>query len=313
MNPAIETLLDLHAQHSRDELRELDAYRELCARYEGDDGFNASRKRVADLHEALEVAMRGAEGHDGQVVAALVVAKGSLRRSARLEILRELVRRRYAAGWSQAQRDYFEAAVEKLAKWWDYFLSFTSYNPQAPAMSYVNLEHEILIRAGTGLTLAAPDAVEKNLLARTLHNKLENVNLHGFFYEDHKNPGENVVQRLEDAAAGSFVFIQVVQSAMFKRDPGQHPNYCELEYKAAATEPSRLLAVLAEPRDDLIKPHDVHEQFEDWYGTVTGLDAVELGSLWTQEAARSKLQEIRDRVGKHVEGARRRVLDGVPL
>ena len=308
-----ETLLEFHAAYRPEELKAVPAYDALCRAREGEHDFELARTLVAEVNGALDGGLRSADGHVGQVMAAVATAKGFARQARQLEVLRELVRRRYGAAWSPEQMAYFQAASRKLETWRDYFLSFTNFNPWAPgAINMVNLRHQFLIATGGGMLVKHPEAVEHNLLAKALDNWLS-YQLVGFFWEKHQEPAEVVKERLSKEAAQSFVFVQVLQNTLFSRDPGEHFNYCLLEYTAANTDPSRVLVLWAEPADSLIKLGAIRfAEFRDWYSGLKERTRIELPPVNTPQDALSELDRIVAIVKKQLDAAHRRLVSGVP-
>lgn len=312
MTDVREKLLEFHAAHTPDELRDDDAYDEFCRANEHRDEFVRADGLLAEVNGDLAAVLATTDPTPvGQVMAAVVTAAGFPRERAKLDALSEVVKRRYKSAWSKEQLEYFEQSVKKLQTWRDYFVSFTNYNPGHPdAISVVNLRHQILISTGGGLEVKHPAAVDHNLLARALDNWLSNQ-FEGFFWERHQEPSAVVTERLTKEVSQAFVFIQILQNTLFRREP--KVNFCHLEYEVANTDPSRVLVVWAEPTDGLIKLGGIRfPEFEAWYKGLIERTRIELAPVKTPDAALDELERIIGVVRAQLHDAHSRLASQVP-
>jgi hypothetical protein len=152
------------------------------------------------------------------------------------------------------------------------------------------------------------------MLAQALYDWLTYVKkLNGYFWEKHSDPADVVAVQLQQNVEGSLVFLQILQSTLFERDPGEHSSYCLLEYRTANTDPSRVLVLLAEPFDDLIKPeHLLYEELEEWHDGLGNSTRLELNPVRTQEDVTAELERIGKIIKKKVDQARQRLITGAP-
>jgi hypothetical protein len=309
-NETTAQLVALYAAHGADGVKNAGAFQSLCDTHDGDSGFDATLNDVKKIAVELQ---RNVDGHKypEQVRFSLETLYGFKQANER-EILSALVRARYFASWSDEQRNYFEWAAERLG-WRDYFLSFTSYNP-TDEINVVNSTHKYLIRDQIPTTWQErQDDSRANLLAHMLDNALRRGLLEGFYWERHKGDSTEVEEKLTTNAQESLTFIQILQSAMFVKQPP--PSFCHLEYRVAVADESKTLVfVRAEPADDFIKRFKVDIGLRDWYDDIANRDPFELAPTRTWAAARiqQNLEGIRDNIIAKVEEARERLFTGVP-
>jgi hypothetical protein len=315
MNEILDALITLYAEHGVEGVREEQAFQLLCDEHAGEGDFRATLHRVRDLQEQLERALSN-QPYQRQVAVALEMFNTFRREKDKQAICLELIRRRYFENWSPKQREYFEDSSRKLADWRDYFLSFTSFNPTEGQVSFVNNQHRILIRHGFGQSFRPPDTVKKNLLAQLLHYLLKNKPLDGFYYPEHTSDTQ-VEKKLINEAGRSFAFVQVLQSVMFDRDTW--PNFCQIEYDAAASDDSKTFVfVMAEKRGGFISGNSVDNRLQAWHGAVMAQPSLELEptplpTRTTNDVIATNLDEIQKGVVEQVELARRSLFTNVPL
>src|SRR5262249_4612127 len=122
-----------------------------------------------------------------------------------------------------------------------------------------------------------------------------------------------VVEKLTKNAHESLAFVQLLQGAMFVKEPP--PIFCHLEYSLAVADKSKTLVfVLAEPVDDFIERVDVDIDLRDWYDDIANRDPYELAPTprWSAATIDANVEGIRARVVAEVEKARKRLFEGVP-
>jgi hypothetical protein len=309
-----DQLLDFHAAYTYEELRTNSAYQALLAAHEGTEPFETLRARIVKVNAGFEGGLRNADGAPGQVIAALTTALQYIRRREWREMCRDLAHRRWDQAWSPAQLAYFDAALEKLGDSDDVFLSYTNYNPSAPdGMNAVNIRYQELITTGGGLLVERPHGVHRNLVAKMLKNKLSEGHLQVFYWEQDQDPSAVVEARLRTKVDGALVFLQLIQSQLFERDPAQTPNYCLLEYEAASADPTRVIVLLIEPFAQLIQPEDIEfAAFDAWYAGVMAITLDELAQAGTFAEARAEIDRVVAKLTRQRNEARERVIASVP-
>ncbi len=115
---------------------------------------------------------------------------------------------------------------------------------------------------------------------------------------------------LERLARDCFAFIQLVDGSMFQR----YPNWCYVEFEAAAEDPSRVLIfVMGEPFASFISRDRVREKLLEWHARVVAEEAVVLAPATTEAEARSAVKLINDKIAARVEAARAQLYGKVPV
>src|SRR5262245_48836255 len=168
MSAVTDQLVAFYAEHGTAGVRDDPGFQALCDAHVGDTGFDATRNEVQRVMAALE---RNVDKHKhrDQVRFALETLNTIRKEEARRAILRDLVHARYFPNWSDALREYFDWAAERLG-WQDYFLSFTSYNP-TDDVNVVNSTHRYLIKDRIPNTWRERQAESRaNLVAEMLNN-----------------------------------------------------------------------------------------------------------------------------------------------
>jgi hypothetical protein len=311
MNEITAQLVGLYATHGTDGVKTDPAFSALCDAHEGEAGFHVTRRHVENAQAALQ---RDVDPHTyaGQVEFALRTLN-SFKQEDEREILRELVYARYFPSWSVNQRRYFDWAAERLG-WQDYFLSFTSFNPTADEINVVNGTHRYLIRDQTPYAWEDRQAHRTtNLLANLLDHLLRNRQLRGFYYKRHEGDSSEVVTKLRTNAQQSLAFVQLLQSAMFVKEPP--PNFCHMEYELSVADESKtLIFVSAEPLASFITRGNVNNRLHGWYDDVVSRDPLELVGTprWAPATIDANLEGIREHVVETVQAARERLFAGVP-
>ena len=307
MSGLVEELVSLHAEHGLDGVKGVPQYQALCARHSGDPGLPSTLNCVRDVLEQLEVGLQGLPKE--QVRFALEELSGCRLESDRLSICRELVMRRSAQYWSQAQREYFAVASDKIANWNQFFLSFTSFHPTPREVLFVNNRHCRLIDYGLKQVFGPPDTLSENLLARLINYLLEGHDLSGFYYTKHRDD-RDVEEKLRSEAGRSVAFVQILAGSMFRR----WPNFCWLEYDAAAADATRsVIFVMPERRDEFIKRHNVDRRLRAWYDVaVKKLDAASLVPVTEHETIEATLSELEREVVGRVQRAWDRLFEAIP-
>jgi hypothetical protein len=309
-----DQLVDFHARYSCDELKHVAAYAQLCAEHEGEEPFETDRSRMASINTLLEGGLRSADGTAGQLIAAIETAKHYIFRAAWRDGVRDLALRRWEDAWSDAQKQYLEVVLTRLSEGDDVFLSFTNYNPAAPdGVNAVNTRYQELITTAGGLRVKRPESVERNLVAKMMRAKLKENHLQVFYWEEELDPAAVVTSRLHEKVDGAFVFVQLIQSQLFERDPRETPNFCLLEYETANTEPLRVIPLFIEPVDQLIKPQQLaYDDYDAWWEGLMGRTWLELETAATLAQARAEIDRIVAILNTERNKAHDRLIAGVP-
>jgi hypothetical protein len=308
LHPVLDELVSLYAKHGVAGVQASLAFQDLCDAQAGDPDFDAQRMSVERAQARLEKRLAGQLPHE-QVIQAL----RQMRRPAAVDskrVYRELVTRGFARKWSPAQRTYFNAAVEKVQQWDDYFLSFTAHNPSHPNPSLLNVNYQMLIWIGVRREITLPEGAERNLVAELLNVRLHDEGLRGYFYPDQREDGD-ITQALTREASQCLAFVQLVEPTLFQR----YPNYCQLEFEAASLDPSRgLVFILTRPYADFEAVADaVDDRLADWYDVLMSRQGVPFLAAPTAEAALEALKLIKDQIATRIRDAAERLYDGVPV
>jgi hypothetical protein len=303
----LDDVIDAYARSGVAGVRHDGDFRAMAEEHGEDPDFRAMVSRVSAIAGELERTTRGVEARD-QVISALELFNSHRNRSEGAAICGKLTRRRYAAKWSQSQRDYYERAIQKLEHWMDYFLSFTNYNPTAGEVMFVNNQHKRLINTGLGQTFRPPATREENLVARLLEYMLRNSPLHGYFYPKARDP-QDVRARLQREARRCLAFVQLVQNSMFEK----WPNYCHDEFEAAREDASRIMIfVITVPLSQFIKRANVENQMHGWHEAITKPDVVDLEPTDKIAQVRELLAKLETHVIGRVASARDDLIGNVP-
>jgi hypothetical protein len=307
----LDELIDLHAKYGLSGLPRARRFKKLCDEHIDDTGFNGTLELVQSVQGLLEhrVEEPGLT-HRAQVRAALEVLNNVRDSKEGAAACRGIVEKRYAKDWGDTYARYFDEAAQKVLTWNHYFLSFTSYNPQAGFELPINQAFKKLIREELGRTVKPDERQSANLVAELLDRMLSNSQLRGFYYVKHRDT-RDVEVKLKGEAERSFAFVQIIESSMFGN---RNPNYCFVEFCAAHNDPARrLIFVMPEPRDQFIARDLVHFKLLDWYERAMAKDAVPLTRVQSRAEAAAAIKDLRSRVIDQVIAARLQVYEDIPV
>lgn len=309
-----DELLSIFSKHRAQDVTGVPEYVALCEEHKENDAFNQARSLIKGVKTRLERNV-GEQGTGKlQVEHALRTLHG-YRQDAPDEC-RHLIEVVYAPKWSSAQTTYFRETADALLSWRDYFLSFTSRNPNRNAKSAINREHKwFLIHTLGQRRYDTADLAKDNLLAEALKGELANGFLEGFYYPEHESDPEYVSDTLRTECEGSLTFVQLIQSEMF-RAPDNGPNWCFVEYETKRAQRDQTLFVLAESWAHLsMILANVNATYQDWRDESLAMPGIEIETTALEvnmDTARSNLIAIRDRVIAAILRARGRLFEGAP-
>lgn len=270
-----ESLLKLYASGTVEEVHADAAYIELCRKNEKDRVFNQLRNCFEELRFKLALLLDDADSYADQVRRALrwLLRSPEDQRALR----RKLTLMAYGSKWSRAQKATFReiyATIERAEN--SFFFSFTSRNLARPALSPINRNHRWFIVDLLGSKKYDDSDLEsENLLALALNGELERQAPHGFFYPHSAEDQAIVETKLRQRIAGSFAFVQMIQSDMFRRVEDRR-NWCFFEYQVAVEEGRPILFIQCERPEDTIDRLFVHEDYDDWFRRAHDQDGIQL-------------------------------------
>ncbi|MBV9169335.1 MAG: hypothetical protein JOZ81_04545 [Chloroflexi bacterium] len=320
---ARDDLIDLYARLPARDVLASPEFRALAGRHVGDTAFEADRSEIEIAKIAVETYMLPGMTAAKELRAALTMLL-DYREDVKHRLYYQLISRGYYDHWSIDQQAYFEYGAKKIEAGLDFFLSFTQRYPIAPGENPVNLRYRLLIARVLGdPEYQQADRYKRNLLAESVYKLLkEQGYVDGFFFPDIQYNNSDTLAKLDEAAQGALVFIQLVQNVMFDAPQQPTPNYCWLEFQRALqlaaaekkTPEDRLKFIVAERnRQTLIPSVRVPADYKSWHAHISGRDAPYLD---LEPATDVRVEElvglIRDKITPYVEGALIQLLEGVP-
>lgn len=309
-----QQLIDLYGRHKADEVGNDPAFQDLCKENEEDLAFDGVRHRIEEMKRNLEAMVGAQRAYQDQVKWSLKVINQTPVGAEREETV-ELVRQAYSNKWRNAQKQYFEDGCKMLETWRDFFLSFTSRNPTREHVNAINANHRHFIEDVIPGTYENSDVKNANLLAEALYYLLRNRQLRGFYYPKHEQDNQVVEDKLREGCRNTFSFVQLIQNQMFVT----YPNYCHFEYEQVTGNPPvigdrKLVFVLGESYEDLIRDYNVHIRLRRWYKDVETRAAVKI--QYTRRANLDIIDQnydsIKVNVLQKVEEAKATLFDNVP-
>jgi hypothetical protein len=318
MDEIIAQLIEIYAHCPCAEIGEDPAYQDLCRRYDADDRFHRLRDRIATYKSFMEKCVGIQVTTRDQVVEALKLLSRVIQRGDEQYInhCMQLTIKTYGAQWSAKQKAHYQKYSAALQKYYDYFLSFTTKNANAPYENKVNSRYRYLIKHILGSERYERDKARQNLFAEAIHSLLKRELLQGFFFPDREGDNTYLDEKLDTSVQNCFAFVQVVQNIMFKWGD---KNYCFLEYdKANAAVPQHCkYYVLAEPSNEDLRSFEsnVDLQYDIWYREVLQRDKIILEATETHnlhQIMRIK-KSLQDKLVLPVKQMKQKCLENVPF
>jgi hypothetical protein len=308
-------LVELFARNPVALISEDSEYSELCRLNAGNPKFSRQRDAVEIAKQSIEVLLTDQPSNQREVYQALMTLQAQ--RSADFEIYLGLIVEGFRTQWSAEQKLFFDCEVKRILSGNDFFLSFTSRSSTTLGDKPINRRYWYFIRRVIGAdNITKVDKRDKNLLAKAIYIKLTDKSLKGFYFYQHENDNQKVIEKLRSGLQGSRVFVQLVENVMFN-PPAARPNYCEFEYHGAKNfiqhEDSILFLVTEEREDDLEDPQAVHAPYRVWLEHILTKAApyLPVADEYDKEVLDQINTKVNDVISK-VKAAKRNILNRIP-
>ena len=314
-------LIRLYSQNEVAHIGQDPQYRRLCELHGNNISFQKDREKVANAKFQLEKSVGGEWTNREQVRHALIALRKE--RGPEQAMFRALIVASYRPAWTPYQQAYFDMAAEKLGKKFDFFLSFTDRHGHDDEVNPINQSYKQLIQE-----ILAPnrirqsDSSKENLLARACFYRIATPPRTGFHFPKDQYDNTLTIDKLRQALSDSFVFLQLVQNVMFVTPTGPQENYCFLEYDENLRllqgdphlEDRILFAVCEESREALIDQVLVPFDYINWHNHILLKDPPYFRSVrnFGPTAVRSLLTLIDQRLGRTIDAAWTKLIDGAP-
>ena len=314
-----DDLVDICASCPLSEIKNCSEYLNLCEQYNEKTHFHWFREKIQKIKQYLEGTVETRSSEKGQVSESLITIC-RVKEDKNKEILkycRMLIIKTYIKRWSPKQLDYFEKISDILMTTdYDYFLSFTRRKRSSGGYNPVNTNYEHFIKAILGKhRFTHEERIEKNLLAKSIHQILRDSGYNGFFYPEHIGDNQPVDPKIEWACKNTHIFIQVIQDIML--DKPNVENYCfkEYNYVKDAFSEKQILFVFAEDYLEkfLNRPH-VCLDYLDWYERIIGKDIVTLKftTTWKQKDIDLLKKKIEKNICNKIREYKDHLINNVP-
>jgi hypothetical protein len=319
-------LVRLYATHKVDDVGRLPEFKQLREEFAKDPFFDRERSRIERAKAAVEAHLEDPQNAPTQQrsIRNAIRVLAANRKTEETEVdllslLYDLITIGYRERWTQAQREYFDAAWNIIRLKYDFFLSFTSRQPDPPLrINPINVAYKHLINYILDeKSVTDQDRKETNLLAKAIYSRLQPRP--GFYYPRLQYDNAETEEKLVDACDNSFVFVQLIQNIIFDPPP-QGRNYCFFEWERVwnrstpADRKNRMLFVLAERDHTGFENMLVSLPYEPWRNHVTRKDTPHLPEpgVWDEAVLDDLKRRITQHVVDKIDLAWRELADGVP-
>jgi hypothetical protein len=314
-----DDLVDIYASCRLSEIKNSSEYLNLCEQHNEYPQFHRFRKEIEKIKQHLERTVEIQSSKKRQVSECLTMICRVMgdKNEEILSCCRKFIIKAYSKNWNQKQLDYFERISDILTTAdYDYFLSFTRRKRSSGGYNPVNSNYEHFIKAILGkYQFTDKERIEKNLLAKSIHQILRDSGYNGFFYPDYIGDNQPVDPKVERACKNAHIFIQVIQDIMF--DKPSVENYCFKEYnyvKATFLE-KQILFVLAEnSRKKFVSRSPVCFEYLDWHNHILRKDIVILKftTTWKQKDIDLLKKEIEENICNKIREYKDHLIKNVP-
>ncbi len=313
-------LVEIYASYHSNEIENSLEYQILCEQHRKNPMFNRFRNVVEQIKLYLENTVEIQSSGKGQVSEslALMLRLANNKNKEFFNYCRKFIIKAYSKNWNQEQLDYFERISDILTTTnYDYFLSFTRRKRSSGGYNPVNNNYEHFIKAILGgHRFTHEERIEKNLLAKSIHQILRDRGYNGFFYPEYIGDNQLVDPKVERACKNSHIFIQLIQDVMFDK-PESVENYCfkEYNYVKDTFSEEQILFVLAEDSlEKIINRSPVCLDYLDWYDHVLNKDSVILRftTIWKKNDIDSIKKEIEENIGNKIKEYKDHLIENVP-
>jgi hypothetical protein len=164
----------------------------------------------------------------------LKLNEGQISLMQKYEVLQQLLWKMFSDKWSIAQKHHFEYYATRIPEWYNCFISYTNHGAKE-----VNDQFMAVIKKNLLSTEFKERDLEKdNMLPDVIKRLINRGNLEPLFFDKHEiRSGQSLSDRIEAACIRSFVFIQVMDKAIFKEVT---PNWPFQEYQIFEQESNKL-------------------------------------------------------------------------
>jgi hypothetical protein len=312
-------LVDICASCPLSEIKNSSKYLNLCEQHKEETPFHRFREEIERIKRYLEITVEIQSSEKGQVSESLTMIRRVMwdKNKEILSYCRELIIKAYSKSWNQEQLDYFERISYILTTTgYDYFLSFTRRKRSSDGYNPVNNNYEHFIKAILGKNqFTHKERIEKNLLAKSIHQILRDSGYNGFFYPEHIGDNQLVDLKVELACKNAHTFIQLIQDIML--DKTDVENYCLKEYnyvKDTISEEQILFILAEDSREKIVSRSPVCLDYLDWYNHIKGKDIVILKFTTTRKPTEIDLlkKEIVENICNKIREYKNHLINNVP-
>ena len=314
-----DELVDIYASYALSEIKNSLEYVNLCEQHNEDPQFHWFREKIEKIKQYLERTVEIQSSEKGQVSEALITIYRVMgdKDEEILSYCRMLINNAYEKKWSPKRVDYFETIRDILTTTeYDYFLSFTRRKRSSGGYNPVNNNYEHFIKAILGKSwFEDKEKIEKNLLARSIHQILTDSGYKGFFYPDRIGDNQPVDAKVERACKNSHIFIQVIQDIMFVKPNVENYSFKEYNYVKDNFSKEQILFVLAEESYEKFKSMPpVCLDYLDWYDHIIKKDLVILEFTKTRKQKDIDLlkKKIEDKICDKIREYKNHLIENVP-
>ena len=315
-----DDLVDVCASCPLSEIKNCSEYLNICEQHNEEPLFHRFREKIQKIKQYLEGTVETQSSEKGQVSESLITIC-RVKEDKNEEILKYchmLIIKTYIKSWSPEQLDYFEKISDILMTpdYYDYFLSFTRRKRSSGGYNPVNNNYEHFIKAILGKNqFTHKERIEKNLLAKSIHQILRDSGYNGFFYPEQIEDNQPIDPKVEWACKNAHTFIQLIQGVMF--DTQNDENYCFKEYnyvKDTFSDKQILFIVAEDSYERFINGPYVGLVYLDWYEHVRRNNSVFLEFTTTRKQRDIYLltKKIEEKICNKIKEYKDHLIENVP-
>jgi hypothetical protein len=313
-----DDLVDICASYPLSEIKNCSEYLNICEQHNEETHFHRFREKIQKIKQYLEGTVETQSSKKGQVSECLTMICRVMedKNEEILSCCRKFIIKAYSKNWNQEQLDYFERISDILTTAdYDYFLSFTRRKRSSGGYNPVNNNYKHFIKAILGeYRVTHEERIEKNLLAKSIHQILRDSGHNGFFYPEYIGDNQPVDPKVERACKNAHIFIQVIQDIMF--DKPNVENYCFKEYSYVKDTflEEQILFVLAEDSHEKFRSRLVGLDYLEWYEHIKGNDIVILKftTTWKQKDIDLLKKKIETNICNKIKEYKDHLINNVP-
>jgi hypothetical protein len=317
-----DDLIRVYAGNRIANMTNVAVFQSLCRRFAGDVQFQAERHEVESAKKWVETALDQPMTQQELVQKSILLLVQTRGDNKQRDLCYELILAGYRANWTDARRQYFDAAWEKIKLEYDYFLSFTSRCPAGMAGDNpVNTAYkQFIIEEITLKEFNKADRTKMNLLALVAYKLLSQPRIKGFYFPHTQYDNTQTERKLAEACDNCLVFVQLVQTIMFEPPMDGGTNYCFFEWSRArdrfqgADNEKHILFVVAAPNRNEFLQVLPFLHYDTWHKHISNKDPpylpeVQFRDNVTLRKIRKTFKEI---ILPEIRGAWFRLIEGVP-